>query len=113
MRSSLNDLSTEINYPKNDQVTFGTPFNRSGSVYSVTSIATTTNDGKRSRNSVGNVLGCGHLKEEMGIIKNNPLLQQFPNLSDHHSGFSSDISNSNSECEMEGSGFHDKLKQVS
>jgi len=45
----------------------------------------------------------GSLKEDMGIVKNNPLLQHFPQLSEreHNSGFASDISNSNSECEME------------
>ncbi|XP_059225538.1 uncharacterized protein LOC106086659 [Stomoxys calcitrans] len=103
MRNSLDDLTNEINYPKNDQVTFGAPFTRSGSLYSVGSLATTNEP--RSRASLSS------LKEEMGIVKNNPLLQHFPQLSDHHSGFTSDISNSASECEMDG-GYHDKMKQM-
>ncbi|XP_036332487.1 uncharacterized protein LOC118743831 [Rhagoletis pomonella] len=103
MRNSLDDRANEINYPKNDQVTFGAPFNRSGSIYSVTSMGTSNEP--RSRASIGS------LKEEMGIIKNNPLLQHFPQLGEHNSGFASDISNSNSECEMDDS-FHEKLKQM-
>ncbi|KAL9914095.1 shavenoid isoform 1-T7 [Glossina fuscipes fuscipes] len=103
MRNSLDDLTNEINYPKNDQVTFGAPFARSGSLYSGGSL--TTSNEPRSRASLSS------LKEEMGIVKNNPLLQHFPQLSDHHSGFASDISNSASECEMDG-GYHDKFKQM-
>lgn len=104
-RNSLDDLNNEINYPKNDQVTFGAPFTRSGSLYSAGSL--TTSNEPRSRASLSS------LKEEMGIVKNNPLLQHFPQLNDHHSGFTSDISNSNSECEMDGGGnYHDKVKQV-
>ncbi|XP_073844648.1 shavenoid [Musca autumnalis] len=103
MRNSLDDLANEINYPKNDQVTFGAPFTRSGSLYSVGSMATSNEP--RSRGSLSS------LKEEMGIVKNNPLLQHFPQLNDHHSGFTSDISNSASECEMDG-GYHDKMKQM-
>ncbi|XP_061397474.1 uncharacterized protein LOC133333160, partial [Musca vetustissima] len=105
MRNSLDDLANEINYPKNDQVTFGAPFTRSGSLYSVGSMATSNEP--RSRASLSS------MKEEMGIVKNNPLLQHFPQLSDHHSGFTSDISNSASECEMDGGGYHhDKIKQM-
>uniref|UniRef100_A0A1A9WP91 Uncharacterized protein n=1 Tax=Glossina brevipalpis TaxID=37001 RepID=A0A1A9WP91_9MUSC len=104
MRNSLDDLTNEINYPKNDQVTFGAPFARSGSLYSGGSL--TTSNEPRSRASLSS------LKEEMGIVKNNPLLQHFPQLSDHHSGFASDISNSASECEMDGNSYHEKLKQV-
>ncbi|XP_065369975.1 uncharacterized protein DDB_G0284459 [Calliphora vicina] len=104
-RNSLDDLNNEINYPKNDQVTFGAPFTRSGSLYSAGSL--TTSNEPRSRASLSS------LKEEMGIVKNNPLLQHFPQLNDHHSGFTSDISNSNSECEMDGGGnYHDKVKQM-
>ncbi|XP_054089877.1 uncharacterized protein LOC105221417 [Zeugodacus cucurbitae] len=102
-RNSLDDMANEINYPKNDQVTFGTSFNRSGSLYSATSMGTSNE--QRSRTSIGS------LKEEMGIIKSNPLLQHFPQLSEHNSGFASDISNSNSECEMD-STLQEKLKQM-
>lgn len=102
-RNSLDDITNEINYPKNDQVTFGAPFNRSGSIYSATSMGTSNEP--RSRTSIGS------FKEEMGIIKSNPLLQHFPQLSEHNSGFASDISNSNSECEMDGT-LQEKLKQV-
>ncbi|XP_067630710.1 serine-rich adhesin for platelets isoform X2 [Eurosta solidaginis] len=103
MRNSLDDIANEINYPKNDQVTFGAPFTRSGSIYSAASLGTSNEP--RSRGSIGS------LKEEMGIIKSNPLLQHFPQLGEYNSGFTSDVSNSNSDCEMDGS-FHDKLKQM-
>ncbi|XP_029408035.2 uncharacterized protein LOC105230656 [Bactrocera dorsalis] len=102
-RNSLDDMNNEINYPKNDQVTFGAPFNRSGSIYSATSMGTSNEP--RSRTSIGS------LKEEMGIVKSNPLLQHYPQLSEHNSGFASDISNSNSECEMDGT-LQEKLKQM-
>ncbi|XP_070140847.1 serine-rich adhesin for platelets [Drosophila kikkawai] len=97
-RNSLDNLANDINYPKNDQVTYGAPFSRVGSIYSANSMGLggTGND-PNHRTSIGS-----H-KEDMGIVKNNPLLQHFPQLSEreHNSGFASDISNSNSECEME------------
>lgn len=80
--------SAELGFSKNDQVTFGTGFVRNDSAYSLSNLV--DQPGSR-RNSSG-------IKEEMGIVKNNPLLKHFPNLNDHN-GFASDLSNSNSECE--------------
>ncbi|XP_026836668.1 uncharacterized protein LOC6547170 isoform X2 [Drosophila erecta] len=96
-RHSLDNLTTDMNYPKNDQVTYGAPFSRVGSIYSSNSLGLGNGNESNTRTSIGS------LKEDMGIVKNNPLLQHFPQLSEreHNSGFASDISNSNSECEME------------
>ncbi|KAH8261598.1 hypothetical protein KR044_012106, partial [Drosophila immigrans] len=96
-RHSLDNSGNEINYPKNDQVTFGAPFSRVGSIYSANSM------GLGSGNDAATRASMASLKDDMGIVKNNPLLQHFPQLGEreHNSGFASDISNSNSECEME------------
>ncbi|SPP74002.1 uncharacterized protein LOC117578495 [Drosophila guanche] len=96
-RHSLDNLANEINYPKNDQVTYGAPFSRVGSIYSANSMGLGNGNESNSRPNIAS------LKEDMGIVKNNPLLQHFPQLGEreHQSGFASDISNSNSECEME------------
>ncbi|XP_052838907.1 uncharacterized protein LOC128254118 isoform X1 [Drosophila gunungcola] len=96
-RHSLDNLTNDINYPKNDQVTYGAPFSRVGSIYSSNSMGLGNGNDSNTRTSMGS------LKEDMGIVKNNPLLQHFPQLSEreHNSGFASDISNSNSECEMD------------
>lgn len=103
-QNSFSGLPSEINYPKNDQVTFGVPFTRSGSLYSTGSL-TAVNE-SRSRTSLSS------LNEELGIIKSNPLLQHYPQLNDQISGFTSDISNSASECEADSTTYRDKLKQV-
>ena len=50
--------------------------------------------------------------DDMIIIKNNPLLKHYPNLSDN-SGFMSDLSNSNSECDDERMKNLEKLRNVS
>ncbi|XP_023032086.2 uncharacterized protein LOC6643380 [Drosophila willistoni] len=96
-RNSLDNLPNEINYPKNDQVTYGAPFSRVGSIYSAHSLGMGGNEASAGRPSMNG------LKDDLGIVKNNPLLQHFPQLGDReqNSGFASDISNSNSECEME------------
>ncbi|KAH8280262.1 hypothetical protein KR018_001167 [Drosophila ironensis] len=96
-RHSLDNIGNDINYPKNDQVTYGAPFSRVGSIYSANSMGLGNGNESNTRTSIGS------LKEDMGIVKNNPLLQHFPQLGEreHNSGFASDISNSNSECEME------------
>ncbi|XP_043644638.1 uncharacterized protein LOC122614182 isoform X1 [Drosophila teissieri] len=96
-RHSLDNLTNDMNYPKNDQVTYGAPFSRVGSIYSSNSMGLGNGNESNTRTSIGS------LKEDMGIVKNNPLLQHFPQLGEreHNSGFASDISNSNSECEME------------
>ncbi|XP_055379410.1 putative uncharacterized protein DDB_G0282133 [Condylostylus longicornis] len=106
-RSSLDDLDNDINYPKNDQVTFGVPFTRTGSSYSINSV----NDHRNSQRSHSRSLNSpvSGLKEDIGVIKNNPLLKHFPSLSDH-SGFTSDLSNSNSEFEDNQSSKNEKLK---
>lgn len=98
-RHSLDNLANEINYPKNDQVTYGAPFSRVGSIYSANSMGL----GSVNGNEAGTRASMASLKDDLGIVKNNPLLQHFPQLGEreHNSGFVSDISNSNSECEME------------
>lgn len=83
-----NSSSAELGFSKNDQVTFGTGFVRNDSAYSLSNLV--EQSGSR-RSSSG-------IKEEMGVVKSNPLLKHFPNLNEHN-GFSSDLSNSNSECE--------------
>lgn len=84
--------SAELGYCKNDEVTFGNGFVRNDSAFSLSSlIEQRSNQSSCRRNS-----SC--IKEEIGVVKSNPLLKHFPNLNDH-SGFSSDLSNSNSECE--------------
>ncbi|XP_064547956.1 uncharacterized protein sha [Drosophila montana] len=99
-RHSLDNLANEINYPKNDQVTYGAPFSRVGSIYSANSMGLGHGG---SGNEAGTRASMASLKDDLGIVKNNPLLQHFPQLGEreHNSGFASDISNSNSECEME------------
>ncbi|GAB0097709.1 uncharacterized protein DMENIID0001_133750 [Sergentomyia squamirostris] len=85
--------NNELNFPPNDQVTYGPGFHRNGSssLYGSKSYSP-RNQGNNMRNvTSGNLVG-----EEMGVIKSNPLLKHFPNLSDN-SGFVSDQSNSNSE----------------
>lgn len=81
------------NFPPNDQVTFGNGFNRGNYNRSISSI-----NGDRLRNSARDVSLNGLGNEEHGIVKNNPLLKHYPNLSDN-SGFTSDLSNSNSDEE--------------
>ncbi|KAL5290175.1 hypothetical protein ACFFRR_009870 [Megaselia abdita] len=84
--------SGELGYSKNDQVTFGNGFVRNDSVYSLSSLVEQKGNQPLTRRN------SSIIKEEMGIVKDNPLLKHFPNLNDH-SGFASDLSNSNSECE--------------
>lgn len=105
----------------NDQVTFGNAFSRTNSVgafgdkiragsiigdprreslrmhqHQVPS-GGGLNGGMYGRNGIAASLGG---VEELGVVKNNPLLKHFPNFSDG-SEFASDVSNSNSECEDE------------
>lgn len=91
---------------KNDQVTFGAGFSRSGSVstygsqiHTGGSLMSGAGGSRRSSIRLQQSAASGSV-EEMGIIKNNPLLKHYPNLSDN-SGFTSDLSNSNSECDDE------------
>ncbi|XP_061500166.1 uncharacterized protein LOC3290304 [Anopheles gambiae] len=101
-----NDYST---YQQNDQVTFGvgmgaaavSPF---GGQARASFIGRTALGGSQRQGggpAVGPHRGLANVglhAEEMGIVKNNPLLKHFPNLSDN-SGFISDNSNSVSEFE--------------
>ncbi|XP_053686895.1 uncharacterized protein LOC128736437 [Sabethes cyaneus] len=101
-----NDYSS---YQQNDQVTFGVglgsqvnPFH--GSQQQRQNFAG-RNGSQRQPGPVGHrgistPMNVGLHTEEMGIVKNNPLLKHFPNLSDN-SGFISDNSNSVSEFEDE------------
>lgn len=94
--------ATELGYSSNDQVTFGNGFVRNDSAYSLSNLVEQRNNQPLSRRNSA----C--IKEEMGVVKSNPLLKHFPNLNDH-SGFASDLSNSNSECEDKTDG---KIKNV-
>lgn len=82
-------------FPPNDQVTFGNGFSRGSYNRSVSSTA-----GDRHRSSGRDVSLNGLGSEEHGVVKSNPLLKHYPNLSDN-SGFASDLSNSNSERDDE------------
>lgn len=105
----------------NDQVTFGTGFSRTNSMgafgdkiragsligdprreslrlhQQVPSVGGGVGGGLYVRNAMAASLNG---VEEIGVVKNNPLLKHFPSFSDG-SEFASDISNSNSECEDE------------
>lgn len=115
-RTSGNDNGTETvqrksDYQPNDEVTFGNGFNRSSydrSSGSITGGALNERHNNLSRNMSLNGLG----NEEQGVIKSNPLLKHYPNLSDN-SGFASDMSNSNSECGEERVSSHELMKNVS
>lgn len=82
--------SLEFGHSKNDQVTFGNGFVRNDSVYSLSHFKEYRNNKPLNRRMSP--------KEEMGMVKDNPLLQHFSNLDDQ-CNFASDLSNSNSECE--------------
>lgn len=91
-KSRSEATSGEIGHSKNDQVIFGNGFVRNDNAYSLSSLVEQINIAPfNRRNSIS-------IKEEMGIVKDNPLLQHFPNMNDQ--GFSSDLSNSNSECDV-------------
>lgn len=103
-RNSLNDFNNDINYPANDQVRFSIPFGHNGPLYSTCGSMTTTNE-PHSCASISS------LKEDIGIVKSNPLLKHFAQFNESHSGFVSDISNSTGDCEIEVN-FNDLVKQV-
>uniref|UniRef100_A0A182MGI1 Uncharacterized protein n=1 Tax=Anopheles culicifacies TaxID=139723 RepID=A0A182MGI1_9DIPT len=100
-----NDYST---YQQNDQVTFGVGMGAAVSPFGGQARASFIGRnalGGSQRQGGGPTVGphrgltsVGLHAEEMGIVKNNPLLKHFPNLSDN-SGFISDNSNSVSEFE--------------
>lgn len=108
-RNSTNASPVNTTSMKNDQVTFGAGFSRNGSVISSFGgklrsgsmiSGSSRRDSGRLQQASSTVTGNGRNAngEEMGIIKNNPLLKHYPNLNDN-SGFVSDLSNSNSECD--------------
>lgn len=114
-RNSGNDNDSEgpqrkSDYQQNDEVTFGSGFNRSSydrSSGSITGAVLPDRHKNLNRNMSLNGLG----NEEQGIIKSNPLLKHYPNLSDN-SGFVSDMSNSNSECGDDHMSTHELFKNV-
>lgn len=96
-------------YGQNDQVKYGQGFGRYGNHNR--SITSTHGIGERrmsgsSRKMTLNELG----NEEQGVVKSNPLLKHYPNLSDN-SGFTSDMSNSNSECDDERAISHEIISK--
>ncbi|XP_058066199.1 uncharacterized protein LOC131215820 [Anopheles bellator] len=102
-----NDYST---YQQNDQVTFGvgmgTTVSPFGGQARASFIGRNALGGSQRQSGPGGGPGGPHRgltnvglhAEEIGIVKSNPLLKHFPNLSDN-SGFISDNSNSVSEFE--------------
>ncbi|XP_055533572.1 uncharacterized protein LOC129723399 [Wyeomyia smithii] len=98
-----NDYSS---YQQNDQVTFGiglgsqvNPFHGNQQRNSfVGRNGSQRQSGPVGHRGISTPMNVGLHTEEMGIVKNNPLLKHFPNLSDN-SGFISDNSNSVSEFE--------------
>lgn len=107
-------------YQPNDEVTFGNGFSRSsydrssGSMVggSIGGGASVGGIGDRHKNLNRNMSLNGLGNEEQGIIKSNPLLKHYPNLSDN-SGFISDMSNSNSDCGDDRIAAHELAKSVS
>ncbi|XP_062544650.1 uncharacterized protein LOC134211611 [Armigeres subalbatus] len=95
-------------YQQNDQVTFGVGLSSQVNPFASQPHNSFIGRGGSQRQSgatgghrgLTTALNVGLHAEEMGIVKNNPLLKHFPNLSDN-SGFISDNSNSVSEFEDE------------
>lgn len=95
-------------YQQNDQVTFGVglssqvnPFaNQPHNNFIARGGSQRQSGATGGHRGITGALNVGLHTEEMGIVKNNPLLKHFPNLSDN-SGFISDNSNSVSEFEDE------------
>lgn len=69
--------------------------------------------GQHHRNHTPNMMVTSQMTtDELGsIVKNNPLLNHFPNLNENP-GFMSDMSTSNSECEEEMARTVEKIKIV-
>lgn len=98
-------------YQQNDEVTFGNGFTRSGydrTSGSMNGGGLSDRHGNLNRNMSLNGLG----NEEQGVIKSNPLLKHYPNLSDN-SGFISEMSNSTLDCEDGRVNSHEVFKSVS
>lgn len=106
-----NTAQRKSDYQQNDEVTFGNGFNRSTYDRSSGSMnAGGISDRHKNLNRNMSLNGLGN--EEQGVIKSNPLLKHYPNLSDN-SGFISDMSNSNSDCGEDRINTHEILKNVS
>lgn len=104
-------IQRKSDYPQNDEVTFGNGFSRSSYDRSSGSmVGSGMVDRHKNLNRNMSLNGLGN--EEQGIIKSNPLLKHYPNLSDN-SGFISDMSNSNSECGDDRINPHELAKSVS
>ncbi|XP_037034695.1 uncharacterized protein LOC119073375 isoform X2 [Bradysia coprophila] len=99
-RHSSENNSSANTTMKNDQVTFGPGYKRNDSITGFgTNRSGLDNDRASGRKSNGHRGIPDSINgEEIGIVKNNPLLRHYPSLSDN-SGFTSDLSNSNSECD--------------
>lgn len=111
--ASLNGASpSSVATVKNDQVTFTASFRGTGvggtSTFGMQqnrsdlmgggNIGGNSFRGNNSSAASYSGMANGLSGEELGIVKNNPLLKHYPNLNDN-SGFMSDMSNSNSEDE--------------
>lgn len=85
---------------KNDQVTFGPGYKRNDSITGFGTNRSGLGSERTSGRQPNSHRGMPDTLngEEIGIVKNNPLLRHYPSLSDN-SGFTSDLSNSNSECD--------------
>ncbi|KAJ6644246.1 hypothetical protein Bhyg_09213 [Pseudolycoriella hygida] len=99
-RHSSENNSSANTTMKNDQVTFGPGYKRNDSI---TGFGTNRSGLDNERASTRKQTGHRGMPdpingEEIGIVKNNPLLRHYPSLSDN-SGFTADLSNSNSECD--------------
>lgn len=94
-------------YGQNDQVKYGQGFGRNGNYNRSIS---STNGMERMSGSTRKMSLNGLGNEEQGVVKSNPLLKHYPNLSDN-SGFTSDMSNSNSECDDERAISHEIISK--
>lgn len=104
--NSIANTVAKSDFPSNDQVSFGNGFNSNYNRGSQSA----KGDDRHNASKRGLPLN-GLAGEEIGIVKNNPLLKHYPNLNDN-AGFVSDMSNSNSECDDERAISHEILKNV-
>lgn len=99
-RHSSENNSSASTTMKNDQVTFGPGYKRNDSITGFSTNRSGLDSDRASGRKQNGHRGMPDTinGEEIGIVKNNPLLRHYPSLSDN-SGFTSDLSNSNSECD--------------
>lgn len=93
----------------NDSNVFGNGFH--GNNYNRTSQSISGGKDRHGGSGRGLPLN-GLVGDDVGIVKNNPLLKHYPHLNDNV-GLSSDISNSNSECDDECAISNEVHKNVS